>query len=580
MAQADRERFQQRVVLGKGTAFVLMALTMLALTVIQEPIGWGWVAWVALVPWVVAMTRGGAGVRMWVLHYLLGLVYYLGNLYWLMGVTPLGYGGLCFYMGWHFLLSGLIVRRVCGGRGWSYTLVLPVVWVGQEYLRAIIFTGFPWLFLGHSQHDNLSLLQFCDVAGTYGLTFLIAMVNGLICDLLLRPLRQAPRAGVMRLGSKRAVLLTACCVVAVVGYGRWRLVQGEKTIEAGPTVAVVQEAIPQYVKEEGESSAAIFDKHVALSEEALGAEVRPGLIVWPETVVLWPINEEFLWVPLAQGQESQLEARARDGQLRELAKNDAAVLAGFGALEFTEDGRQFRYNSAMLYLPDGSKFHQRYDKMHLVPFGEVVPFRESWPWLYRVLNSLTPYDYEYTLDAGKEATVFEYEEQGRRWRFAVAICYEDAMPAVVRRLAAVEEGGKRVDFVLNISNDGWFVRGGKEGKAIVASTELVQHLVLCKFRAVENRVGMARAVNTGISGFIRPDGRVQEGGLAGTLADDPRGREVQVGFLTDTVYVDSRVTMYSRGGDWFAIVCAGLSGGLLLLGIVRRPGSGRIGNVS
>ena len=130
-----------------------------------------------------------------------------------------------------------------------------------------------------------------------------------------------------------------------------------------------------------------------------------------------------------------------------------------------------------------------------------------------------------------------------------------------------------VDFVLNISNDGWFVSGGKKGRPIAASTELMQHLVLCKFRAVENRVGIARAVNTGISGFISPDGRVQGRGLAGTLPDEPHKREVVAGFLTDMVYVDSRVTIYNRLGDAFAITCAVLSGLLLLTGKKEKRGS-------
>ena len=574
MTEAGRERLQQRVALGNGAQFVLIALTMAALTAIQEPIGWSWLAWVALVPWVVAMARGKSGRRAGILHYLLGLVYYLGNLYWLMGVTPLGYGALCFYMGWHFVLSGVIIRRACRMRGWSYTLVLPVVWVGQEYLRAIIFTGFPWLFLAHSQHEKLPLIQICDLCGAYGLTFVIAMVNGLVCDLLLRPLRRTDNAGLLRLRPLHAIGLTGCCVLAVVLYGNFRLAQGAKTIKAGPTVAVVQEVIPQYVKEQGDSSAAIFAKHLVLSEAALEAQVKPGLIVWPETMVTRPVNWEFLELQAEGFDLSEytplIEARIFDGQLQELAKQGAAVLVGTPTLTMARFGDELRPdrkgNGAVLYLPDGSKFDRYYDKMHLVPFGELVPFKESWPRLYQVLNSLTPYDYEYTLDAGTEATVFTYQQGAEPWRFAVAICYEDVMPAVVRRLAAAEPS-KRVDFLLNISNDGWFVRGGKNNRPVIASTELLQHLVLCKFRAVENRLGIARAVNTGISAFIRPDGRVQGGGLSGTLADNPRLRQAQAGFLTDTVYVDSRVTFYNRGGDFFAIACVGLSTLLLLAAV-------------
>ena len=200
-----------------------------------------------------------------------------------------------------------------------------------------------------------------------------------------------------------------------------------------------------------------------------------------------------------------------------------------------------------------------------------MPFKKSWPWLHELLNSLTPYDYDYTLDAGDEATVFEFPTaDGNEAKFAVAICYEDVMPQVPRRLVAVEGGAKRVDFLLNISNDGWFVYGGRDGGRVKSSSELIQHLVICKFRAVENRIGIARAVNCGISGFIKPDGSVQQGSLVGTLPDDPRDRQVVPGFLTDHVYLDSRTTIYSRIGDAFAIICTILTAGLLLACLKKR----------
>ena len=242
------------------------------------------------------------------------------------------------------------------------------------------------------------------------------------------------------------------------------------------------------------------------------------------------------------------------------------MLVGAPSLELSDSGRAEGFNSAVLYRAGGARYAGRYDKMHLVPFGEVVPFRDSWPWLYRLLNSFTPYDYEYTLAAGSDAKVFSFERgKGVVSRFAVAICYEDVMPQVVRRLAGVEDGGKRIDFLVNISNDGWFVRG--ESGQVRASSELIQHLVICKFRAIENRIGIVRAVNTGISGFIRPDGVVQEKPLAGTLSEKVTEREAVAGYLTDRVYRDERITVYSKIGDAFAVGCAVLSGLFLLSGL-------------
>ena len=607
---------ERRVLLRRRTVLGLTGISLVLLTVIHEQyffgsdwlrFGWGWLAWLALVPWILATVGARRGGVMALINYAAGLVYFLVNLYWLAAVTPLGYGGLCFYLGFYFVLCGYILRQIYLHLRWPFTFVLPIIWVGQEYLRAILLTGFPWFFLSHSQHERIWLIQISDTLGAYGVTFLVAMVNGLICDLLLRPLVSKPAQKLkMRrslptahkrpshigpaLGAGTLILLTVCCVTGAVLYGRWRYKQGEETITAGPTVAVVQEYIPQYVKESGQADEDIFEKHRQLTKEAwnVADDKKPGLIVWPETMTCSYLNAEFMYLRTEQlnefGQAEQAKCRRFDIKLREITRSDPnemgpALLVGTPALEIENfpDGsvRSKRYNSAILYPPGGSrpKNNIRYDKMHLVPFGEVVPFRESWPWLYRKLNSLTPYDYEYTLEAGKEETVFEYQTQQKEadevkdktWRFAVAICYEDVMPQVPRRLTVAEDA-KRIDFLLNISNDGWFVTGGKD-KPIKPTSELMQHLVFCKFRAVENRIGIARAVNTGISAFIRPDGVVQEGKLTGTLDDRVRKRQAVAGFLTDTIYLDDRTSFYSCYGDLFAQICAALLGGLFVTAV-------------
>ncbi len=122
--------------LSGATMALLTTITMLLLTVIAEPIGWQWLAWMALTPWLVAAVRAKNGGRAAMISYIGGLIYFLFNLKWLAPVTLAGYIGLCFYLGWYFVLSGYILRRIYQHREWSFTLVLPVVWVGQEYLRA------------------------------------------------------------------------------------------------------------------------------------------------------------------------------------------------------------------------------------------------------------------------------------------------------------------------------------------------------------------------------------------------------------------------------------------------------------
>jgi len=571
---------QRRVKLSLWPVLFAAVLTMLMLSAAQSPIGWSWLIWLALVPWTIAAAGAPKTWHMLLVSYLAGLAYYLANLYWLIWVTPLGYGALCIYLAVYFPLCGFILRRVYLSRRWPFTFVLPVVWVGQEYLRAVVMTGFPWFFLGHALSDSPRLIQVCDLFGVYSLTFLAAMVNGLVCDLLLRPLKRAKAASQrMVFGPLELALLTACMLAGVILYGQYRLDQGRRTITPGPDIAVVQEVIPQYVKLSGTENEEIFTRHLALTTAALSASAHPQLIVWPETMVPVALDSSLRDLPsdslTPAGRDLLQEADSYDKRLRQVTSQNVSLLVGAPVLQAAEDDNLSRFNSALFYLADGGPYAARYDKMHLVPFGEVVPFKRSWPWLYRLLNHLTPYDYDYSLDAGSSPTVFTLPETSvpqkpvAPARFAVAICYEDVMPQVPRLLAAGPKGEKRIDFIINISNDGWFVRGGP-GKPVTSSTELLQHLTICQFRAVENRVGIVRAVNTGISGFIKPDGSLQFGKLAGSLPDNPRARQVIAGFLTDTVYFDSRTSLYSRIGDTFAVSCTLLLALLLILGFYRK----------
>ena len=233
--------------------------------------------------------------------------------------------------------------------------------------------------------------------------------------------------------------------------------------------------------------------------------------------------------------------------------------------------KDIKHNSAYVFAPDGAP-PQRYDKVHCVYFGEVIPFRYGrLRFLYLWLEPLMPFTThgdEYSLTPGSRFEVFAMtprSDPGRTYRFGVPICYEDVMPYVSRRFVIdPETGEKRLDFLLNISNDGWFVH----------SNELPQHLAICAFRAVENRVGIARAVNTGISGFIDPDGRIHDVVEVNGVAHGVGIR----GYSVSTVQVDRRRSVYSWMGDKFAFVCA-VVGLLLYVDYVlvratagRRPG--------
>jgi apolipoprotein N-acyltransferase len=255
-------------------------------------------------------------------------------------------------------------------------------------------------------------------------------------------------------------------------------------------------------------------------------------------------------------------------RLKREAGPPMTIVLGTIALEVDPGGgypRNRKSNSAVVYDVDGTQRRQRYDKNHLVPFGEYVPFRQArflgldMHWLYVWLNSLSPFSHggkiEYSLLRGDRLATFNIAFGGETLRFGTPICYEDVMPYLVRRY--VWGGDKRrVDFLLNMSNDGWFQH----------SAELPQHLAICTFRAVENRVGIARAVNTGVSGFIDPCGRVYNI----VRRNHNRYGVGSVGVETAAVRLDSRTPLYGLWGDWLPRMCLALSAVMWLGGVVTR----------
>jgi apolipoprotein N-acyltransferase len=239
--------------------------------------------------------------------------------------------------------------------------------------------------------------------------------------------------------------------------------------------------------------------------------------------------------------------------ISEHALSRAYVLFGAHAAGFKREGDYYvvsdRYNSAFMYGRDGLQETSRYDKIHLVPFGEYIPFRESAPFVYRFFRAFSPYDYDYSLTRGTEYTVFTMKDGQEEWRFGVLICYEDTDAYTARRMV-VENGKKKVDWLVNISNDGWYVRYDEKDGRIIPSGELSQRTAISVFRAVENRVSIVRSVNTGISCIIDPIGRMHEGFIAGDLPSRVMDREAVAGWFVDRVLVDKRVTVFSRCGKW------------------------------
>lgn len=548
----------------------LAAVALCMQCVIFAPYAVWPLAYVCLVPWLVATVASRRPRMVYLASYLLGLGFFLINLRWLRFSTEPGYIVLCFWSGLHFLIAAIAIRHAYRRRHVPLAILAPIVWTMSELARSRTALCFPWFLLGHSQYRVLTMIQISDLVGAFGVSFVLATINGWICDVLLERVlapRPASPADVRPPG--RLIFSTAftlLLVVGTIGYGRFRL--GQEAFAAGPKVAALQGDYVLSPERPEEPPARIKrDEYMSLLKDA-SAE-RPDLYLLPETPWSMYLNKEFrsldrrfLGVGFAQ--------ECHELFCKTAASENAYIVVGSVSLEFHSTQiypKYERFNSAFVYSPPEpttrptTRVHcaepKRYDKIHLVLFGEYVPFRYGrLHSLYRKLNSLTPWGAngeEYSLTWGKKYSVFDMQapsQGGRTYHFAIPICYEDVIPHLIRQFVTGPDGRKRVDFLLNISNDGWFSH----------STELPQHLAACAFRAVENRVSIARAVNTGVSGFIDPDGRIH--GLVREAGKEPW--EGVSGYSVSELKIDPRQSLYSRYGDWFANAC-GLLGLLFLI---------------
>jgi apolipoprotein N-acyltransferase len=542
------------------------------------PADCGWLVWVAVVPllFLVRLPR-----RPWRFPYAsafaAGLAFYLPAIQWMRVADPRMYFtwiGLALYCALYFPLFLCLVRFLDRRTPLPLVVTVPVVWTALEFLRSTFGTGFSWYLLGHSQHDALALIQISDLTGAYGVSFLVAAVNALLFEVLYgrRGFREwlAGPDAVPRWG-RVALLAQALGVVglllATVGYGFWRL--GQDGFAPGPRIALVQGNLDQRIRNDSatsEAAAAQTDDHF-FNLADLAASYQPELIVWPET------SFSRDWVEVAPGRPSpgSVEvARAVAEKWR------APNLLGVNAVVHGQSDHPRRYNSAVLIGADGS-FAGRYDKIHRVPFGEYVPLRDWLPWM----NRLAPYDFDYSVWPGQAFTRFELPSRaaGRTCTFGALICYEDTDPEVARPYGG-GDGRPTADFVLNISNDGWFN----------GTSEHDQHLAVCRFRAVECRRCVARSVNMGISAVIDGNGRVlapenRQGhhGVRVWEAAAKRGApglptsswgefKKVPGVLLAVVPLDDRVSLYARWGDWLPWACWGVVGLGLLVGWVRPRG--------
>jgi apolipoprotein N-acyltransferase len=491
-----------------------------------------WLAWIAFVP-LLTVTRGMRLRSAFIWGWISGCAGYLGILRWIPH-TMINYGGVPAPMSYGILLLlaiyvGLYVGVFTVGWTWSARewspgtmLLVPALWVALEWIRAQAFSGFPWASLGYSQYLNRPLIQIAELASVYGVSFALVLGNMIIVQLLYGATQQQWK----RVGLPCA--LAILCLAAIWGYGGWRLHQASTataTDQADLGIALLQGNIEQQLKWDQAAREAIFSIYRGLTLEA-AADPKVDLIIWPEAATPFFFANDRLF-------------QARQLHLAQ----DAGRPLLFGSPTYAQDGDQdVMYNSAFLVGPDGM-LQGRYDKIHLVPFGEYIPLRRLLFFLDKLVQGIGDFR------SGETYTVMAMP-QGR---FAVLICFEVIFPDLVRHFAQ-----RGAQFLVNITNDAWFGY----------SPASYQHLSMVVFRAVENRLPVVRAANTGISAVIDATGRIRQQTDLFVRA-----------WIKDRITIaEGRTTFYTRRGDLFAYGCVLLTALALVWGIIRSKHTGEIGN--
>ncbi len=540
-----------------GKAWLLVLVSAGLQVVIFPLAGLYWLAWIAVAPLLVGILRArsvdsgrlqlqldeaersqpATPLQGFVLGYACGILWFAGTCYWIYD-TMHRYGGLpvpvavltqilfCMYVGLYHGMFGFLLAWVAGTKskpedpGAAVRRALaaaPFLWVAVELARTRI-TAFPWELIGYAQTGNFALTRIATLTGVYGLSFEIVLVNSVFAAAFLVP-KDAPK-------ERRKWLLAAA-------FGAAAFLQAGQLLTPATTVTdhtalLVQPNIPildgaRWTKDYFQETLRDLT-NVSLHPPGEKAGEHFDLIVWPESPSPFYTND-----PLFQGAVSELARQS----------GSWVVAGSIGINNFTQTtgGSEGIFNSAALVSPQGA-WAGRYDKVHLVPFGEYLPF----PKLFAFAGGLTKEVGEFQhgashapLDAGGE-------------RMGTFICYESIFPDEVR-----EGPLQGAQVLVNISNDGWYGDSGA----------WKQHLQQTRMRAIENERWLLSATNTGMTASIDPYGRIVESSE----------RKIRTALIAHYA-LSAGTTFYTRHGDWFAFVCAIISIGAVFVSrwpsVVRR----------
>jgi apolipoprotein N-acyltransferase len=461
---------------------------------------------------LVALARPMRTRRAFLLGLTTGMVYFTGTLYWITRVMAV-YGGLpgpvaavlngalIAYLALFPALFAVIMHRGLSAFGAAALAAAPLVWVTAELGRTHVMSGFPWVLLGYSQAEVLPIAQLASLFGVYGVSALVAAVSAAAAHVAIADERRFRLAAVV-----------AAMLLVVGMWGGRRAATAEWTKLGEPVrVGLVQGNVDQAQKWDPARASFIFQNYVNMTRQAIGRGAQ--LVLWPESSTPFRFEEAA-----GHGETEQLRALAAQARV--------PILIGSDEIETGVPTRY--YNSAFLIREDGTTGGV-YRKMHLVPWGEYVPFKR---WLFFVAPLVEAVS---DFSPGTEPVVLPVGNHS----ISTAICYEIVYPNLVRQFVI---GGS--ELLTTITNDAWFG----------ATSAPYQHFAQASMRAVEGGRYLVRAANTGISGVVDPYGRV----LERSTLNEPAVLVAEARYLRER-------TVYSRIGDVFAYASVAVSAALLVL---------------
>ncbi len=457
-----------------------------------------YLAWFALVPLLVSIRDKGLKTA-FALCFVAGIIFYMGVFYWFKSIKGVSWFtvilSFIYLATSYFGLFGLSFNLVSKKTKLPPIVIAPVLWVSLEYARSNIgFLEFPWMLMGHSQYLSSPIIQISSITGVYGVSFLIVMVNVAISEAIHN-----------RSKALKPIIVTIIVVGVTIIYsiGVIAKVPGRDTV----SITVIQGNISQETKWKKEFRRQNREKHIRLTKEASNND-NTSLIVWPESALQGSFRHDLYLL-------KTISSLARETETHLLV----------GGSEHPKSGsREFQikkwFNSAFLISPE-ENVEGQYNRMHLVPFFEYLPYKDLFPWLPKLFSNAGNFI------PGTEYTLFNLNDS----KFGVIICTESTFPEHVRQF--IKNGA---NFMVNIINEGWF---GKTS----ASYQLTAMSV---FRAVENRTSIVRCANTGISCFINPHGKI-----TGRVHDHNNKDTFVEGYLTSEISLSYEKTFYTKYGNIF-----------------------------